>query len=143
MITSDNTVNEIIIAHKESIQVGKLRHRFIPPVCYSQSQQSISSNNQSYGANVVFCVDKVGILSTCIPSLITTHLMAYTGWTVGDKTILYFIGRMKQFLNGKVKFVVVCCKSLVNTHKLWQERMQIADKYISITMYHLEYNTLQ
>ena len=58
---------------KESIQVGKLRHGFIPLVCYSQSQLSISSNNQSYKANVIFVGDKLWTLSTCILSLGITH----------------------------------------------------------------------
>ena len=61
---------------KESIQVGKLRHGFIPLVHYSQSQHSISSNNQSYEANVVFVGDKVGTLSTCILSLIIGYMCA-------------------------------------------------------------------
>ena len=42
---------------------------------YSQSQQSISSNNQSYEANVVFVGDKVGDLSTCILSLTKTNFL--------------------------------------------------------------------
>ena len=50
--------------------MGKLRHGFIPLVSYRQSQQSISSNNQSYETNVVFVGDKVGTLSTCILSLV-------------------------------------------------------------------------
>ena len=59
----------VLLVRKESIQVDKLRHGFIPLDRYSKSQQSISSNNQSYEANVIFVGDKVGTLSSCILSL--------------------------------------------------------------------------